>query len=251
MIGTVAAADLIVESATGVDVHIRVAGPGARSLAYLSDWLIRVVLALAWYAAAALIYNGAPSLAAHSADARWLATVVAPAAAIYLLYHGILEPAMRGSTPGKRMCGIRIASRDGSAPSAGPLLVRNVFRLIDSLPLAYGVGLLAVMLTPEHVRIGDLAAGTLLVYEKAAPLPPRAAVGLTDRARGEAIGELLERWSELDPHSRRRLARALLCERTGAAAPPAPAAPSVRRGSRAEETALRGELERWLARRSP
>jgi len=244
VISPAAAADLIIESATGVDVHIRLAGPGARSLAYLTDWVIRVILALAWYAAAALIYNGAPNLAAHSADARWLATVIAPAAALYVLYHWVLEPAMRGSTPGKRMCGIRIASRDGSVPSPGPLLVRNVFRLIDSLPLAYGVGLLAVMLTPEHVRIGDLAAGTLLIYEKPAPLPPRAAVGLTDRARAEAIGELLERWSELGPHSRRRLARALLCERSEALAPRERVAPAA---GRDEDGALRSELERLLA----
>ena len=159
------AAGLIIESPTGVDVHMRVAGPGARCLAYLTDWLIRVVLALSWYGAAATIYAGAPSLAPHAADAGWLAGVIGPALAIYVLYHWVLEAGTRGSTPGKRMSGVRIAARDGSAPSAGALLVRNVFRLIDSLPLAYGVGLLAVMLTEEHVRIGDLAAGTLLVYE--------------------------------------------------------------------------------------
>ena len=50
---------------------------------------------------------------------------------------------MRGRTPGKRMAGVRIVARDGGAPSVGALLVRNVFRLIDSLPLLYGVGLVA------------------------------------------------------------------------------------------------------------
>jgi uncharacterized RDD family membrane protein YckC len=208
----VAAAEqaLVVDSPTGVDVRIRVAGPGARSLAYLIDWHIRIVLALTWFAIAAMIYNRAPSLIPHAADARWLAAVLAPAAAIYLLYHWVLELTMRGSTPGKRMSGIRIALRNGGAPTAGPLLVRSVFRLIDSLPLAYGVGLLAVMVTRNHVRIGDLAAGTLLVYDHVAAPPPHLAAGLRDRVRAEAVGELLQRWTELDPVSRRRLAREIL-----------------------------------------
>ncbi len=206
----VAAADLVVDSATGVDVHMRVAGPGARSLAYLIDWHIRIILALTWFAIGAMIYNRAPSLIGHAGDARWLAGVLAPAGAIYLLYHWVLELTMRGSTPGKRMAGIRIALRNGGAPTAGPLLVRSVFRLIDSLPLAYGVGLLAVMLTRNHVRIGDLAAGTLLVYDQVAAPPPRLATGVTDRALAEAVGELLQRWAELDPVSRRGLARDIL-----------------------------------------
>jgi uncharacterized RDD family membrane protein YckC len=211
----VAAADLVVDSATGVDVHLRVAGPGARSLAYTIDWHIRIILALTWFASGAMIYNRAPSLIPHAADARWLTAVLAPAGAIYLLYHWVLELVMRGSTPGKRMAGIRIALRNGGAPTAGPLLVRNVFRLIDSLPLAYGVGLLAVMLTRDHVRIGDLAAGTLLVYDQLAEPPPRLAAGVTDRARAEAVGELVQRWAELDPASRRHLAREILGREPG------------------------------------
>jgi uncharacterized membrane protein SpoIIM required for sporulation/uncharacterized RDD family membrane protein YckC len=179
------AAELVIESATGVEVHIRIAGPGARSLAYVIDWHIRVILGLAWYAVAAMLYNRAASLAPHTADAGWLVTAVAPAVAIYLLYHWVLELAMRGSTPGKRMTGIRIASRDGTAPGAGPLLIRNVFRLIDCLPLAYGVGLLAVLLTPECVRIGDLAAGTLLVYDRVDA--PEARAAARDRALASAL----------------------------------------------------------------
>jgi uncharacterized RDD family membrane protein YckC len=233
------AADLIVASATGVDVHIRIAGPGARSLAYVTDWLIRVVLALAWYGAAAMLYNGAPSLARHPEDARWLVAVVAPAAAIYLLYHWVLEPVMRGSTPGKRLSGVRICARDGSVPAAGPLLVRNIFRLIDALPIAYGVGLLAVMLTPERVRVGDLAAGTLLVYEAVAPHPPQVASGIASRTRAEAVGELLERWRELDPASRRRLAQAILGGRGSSGAATLSAADG-------DDGELRARLERLL-----
>jgi len=193
------ATDLVVDSATGVEVHLRVAGPGARSFAYLIDWHIRVVLALAWFAIAAMTYNRGPSFIPREADAAWLAAVLGPAAAIYFLYHPLLEVAMRGSTPGKRMAGVRIAARDGGAPTVGALLARNVFRLIDSLPLAYGVGLLTVMFTRDHVRIGDLAAGTLLVYNLVGPPPPRAAASGADTTRAQAIREPPPRWTRLDP----------------------------------------------------
>jgi uncharacterized RDD family membrane protein YckC len=207
---------LRVDSVTGIDVSLAVAGPGARAFAFLIDWHIRLILAVAWFVAAALIYNGRLSLVPPlTNDARWFGTVVAPALAIYALYHFAVELAMRGTTPGKRMAGVRIVARDGGAPSAGALLVRNVFRLIDSLPVFYGVGLVAAVATREHLRIGDMAAGTLLVYESTGTRLP-AALGLADSAgrldaRGaELIAELLERWVMLDEEARVRLARQLL-----------------------------------------
>jgi uncharacterized RDD family membrane protein YckC len=210
-----AAPGLVVDSVTGIDVSLPVAGPGARAYAFLVDWHIRVILALGWFVSGALLYNGrfilAPPL---TSDARWFGAVVAPALAIYFLYHHVVELAMRGSTPGKRMAGVRIVARDGGAPSVGALLTRNVFRLVDSLPLFYGVGLITVVLTREHLRIGDMAAGTLLVFEQAdarLPTPAEAqrASGL-DAAGAEIVAELLERWPALQPEARVRLARQVL-----------------------------------------
>src|SRR5690606_4225634 len=95
--------------------------------------------------------------------------VVLPATALYLLYHPVLEVLMRGRTPGKRMAGVRIVKRDGGVPGSVALLVRNIFRLIDFLPFFYFVGLVTTMLTRHCVRLGDIAAGTLLVYDEADP----------------------------------------------------------------------------------
>jgi uncharacterized RDD family membrane protein YckC len=207
---------LVVDSVTGVDVSLAVAGPGARAYAFLVDWHIRVILALGWFVLGALLYNGHLSLAPPlSNDARWFGAVVAPALAIYFLYHHAVELAMRGSTPGKRMAGVRIVARDGGAPSAGALLTRNVFRLIDSLPLFYGVGLITVVLTRDNLRIGDMAAGTLLVFEQAdARLPTPAGeahrASRLDAAGAEIVAELLERWPALQPEARVRLARQVL-----------------------------------------
>ena len=207
---------LVVDSVTGIDVSLPVAGPGARAYAFLVDWHIRVILALGWFVLGALLYNGRLSLSPPlTSDARWFGAVVAPALAIYFLYHHAVELAMRGNTPGKRMAGVRIVARDGGAPSAGALLTRNVFRLVDSLPLFYGVGLITVVLTRDNLRIGDMAAGTLLVFEHAdARLPTPAGdatqVSRLDAAGAEIVAELLERWPALQPEARVRLARQVL-----------------------------------------
>jgi uncharacterized RDD family membrane protein YckC len=214
--------DLVVDSATGVEVSLPVAGPGARSYAFVIDWHIRIVVAVAWYVVAALIYNGAWSLGAPiEPNAPWFGLVVLPAAAIYLLYHPVLEIAMRGRTPGKRMAGVRIVTHDGALPAIPAHLIRSVFRLIDSFPVFYGLGLVTAVVTKNHVRIGDLAAGTLLVYdrgdESVLEHVSTAALGSRlDAQTAEVVNELLGRWEKLDANVRVRLARSLLAKLHGA-----------------------------------
>jgi uncharacterized RDD family membrane protein YckC len=209
---------LVVDSVTGVDVALPVAGPGARSFAFLIDWHIRTILSVAWYVVAAIQHNGAWSIAAPlSPDSSWFVYVVAPPAAIYFLYHPVWEVVTRGRTPGKRMAGVQIVSRDGGAPGVGALLARNVFRLIDSFPVAYAVGLITTMVTRNHVRIGDLAAGTLLVYvhpdtelmHYSGERPPGNQL---DATTAEIVSELLQRWDTLDEPARHRIARTILAD---------------------------------------
>ena len=205
--------DLTVDSVTGIDVSLAVAGPGARSYAFLIDWHVRFILAFAWYAFGALLFNGHMSLAVPAIPSgRWFVLVLLPAAAIYFLYHYVLELAMRGRTPGKRAAGVHLVTRDGGTPGAGALLTRNVFRLIDCLPICYGVGLVAVAVTREHLRIGDMAAGTLLVYERTVAAPPAEllAHGALDATGMEIVQELLARWEALEPEARLALARRVL-----------------------------------------
>ena len=207
---------LSVDSVTGIDVSLPVAGPGARSYAFIIDWHIRLILALAWYVIATLLLNGGFSLGVPAAhEQRWFLLAVLPALAIYFLYHPVVEVAMRGRTPGKRSAGIRVVSRSGGPPGAGALLIRNVFRLIDSLPVGYGVGLTLMVLTRESLRCGDMAAGTLMVYEHRVAdteLLQNAAqrLGRLDSAGAEIAADLLQRWTSLVPEARVRLARQLL-----------------------------------------
>jgi uncharacterized RDD family membrane protein YckC len=239
-----AAPGLSVDSATGIDVSLAVAGAGARSYAFVVDWHIRLILALAWYAVAALLYNGQLSLTPPlTNEPRWFGAVVAPALAIYFLYHPVLEVILHGNTPGKRIAGVRVVTRDGGAPGVGAVLVRNVFRLVDSLPLFYGLGLTLVVVTRENVRCGDMAAGTLLVYAHAASdlalTTQQAAsrVGKLDASGAEIVAELLQRWPTLTAEARAALAHQLLT-RYGAIGPDL---------SGIDDSALRARLER-LAR---
>jgi uncharacterized RDD family membrane protein YckC len=213
-----AAPQVTLQSITGVDVELRLAGVGSRSYAFVIDWHIRAILAFAWWAAGTLLTVGQLMLIAEGRmpGAGYFLWVVWPAAGIYFFYHPILEVLMRGSTPGKRMAGVRIVTRTGDIPGIGALLIRNVFRIIDSLPFVYLVGLATCMFTAQHVRIGDIAAGTLLILDSKehdtsfARLTP-ANRSLDPRA-ADLIHELLERWMELDEPTRGQIARALLAQ---------------------------------------
>jgi uncharacterized RDD family membrane protein YckC len=206
------------QSITGVDVELRIAGPGSRSYAFVIDWHIRLLLALAWLFAGLALYTGRLMLldGGMPRSGGFYLGVVVPAAMIYFLYHPVLEILMHGRTPGKRIAGVRLVSRTGDIPAPGALLVRNVFRLIDSMPFAYLVGLVCVMFTAQHVRVGDLAAGTLLVCDTTESdksfgslTAATGAGGLSPQA-ADLAQELLDRWGALDWATRADLARSLI-----------------------------------------
>ncbi|MEO7386156.1 MAG: RDD family protein [Gammaproteobacteria bacterium] len=192
----------------GIGIELPLAGPGARSYAFIIDWHVRIGLALVWVVGAFL------------ASRAWGGTDMPgkllglPAAFIYFAYHPAIELAMGGQTPGKRYAGVRVVARDGRPPSVTAILIRNAFRLIDSFPIVYTVGLLSTMLTRDSVRIGDLAAGTVLVNMP--DTTPRAAARQPSGQTGppvpdtELIGDLLERWPQLAPTVRRDLALRVL-----------------------------------------
>jgi uncharacterized RDD family membrane protein YckC len=210
-----AAPQVTLQSITGVDVELRIAGAGSRSYAFVIDWHIRLILALAWLVVSSFLYTGALTLYPGEGmfNREYTLLVWLPTLIIYFGYHPILEIAMRGSTPGKRMAGVRIVTRTGDIPGPGALLLRNVFRLIDSMPFIYLVGLVTVMYTEQHVRVGDLAAGTLLILDRDdsersfARLTPTSNL---DPQAADLIQELLERWNALDDKTRGNIARSLI-----------------------------------------
>ncbi|HEU4590262.1 MAG TPA: stage II sporulation protein M [Steroidobacteraceae bacterium] len=220
---------IAVPSATGIDAQLVLAGPGARTIAFLIDWLIRGGLALAWLLIAALLILGNVNFEIpEEHETLWYLAGAIPATAIYFLYHPVLEPLMSGRTPGKRMTGLRVLTPDGVVPGVGALVTRNLFRIIDSMPALYVVGLLFVIFGRRHLRLGDMAAGTVLAVERAPFLEKldaargasadhaglqaaRRRAAALGRRRGSDVNEAL---AVVDDY--RQAARALGAARTGA-----------------------------------
>ncbi len=210
-------------STDATEVNLPIAGTGSRSYAFLIDWHIRVILAFAWFIGTAVL------LGLMRAQSSWfdmldelgglvVYIVVLPPILFYVFYHPVLEIALKGRTPGKRAAGVRIVTVEGQTPDVSALLIRNIFRLIDSLPVFYVVGLICVLLSARQVRIGDMAAGTLLVYEKklAGNAFERFATpgdGALDLTTMEVAQDLLTRWKTLAPDKRSRIAAKLLTGR--------------------------------------
>ncbi len=142
------------------------AGPGSRAAAYFIDLLIMFgvcqVLINLLAAAVALLLS-----TLGGGGTSWAAAIATLAGfALYNGYFIFLEWLMNGQTPGKRLLHIRVIKRGGYALRFFDTLVRNLLRVVDFLPLFYGVGLTSLLFTRESQRLGDLVAGTLVVYQE-------------------------------------------------------------------------------------
>jgi hypothetical protein len=99
-----------------------------------------------------------------------------------------------GRSPGKALVGLRVVRRDGLPIDFRSSVVRNVMRLVDMLPANYVVGLVAMLLSDSGERLGDHAAGTLVIRldrpEAAAEIQPpeRAAAFSLTRQQLARIG---------------------------------------------------------------
>jgi hypothetical protein len=85
-------------------------------------------------------------------------------------YYIFFEMAWNGQSPGKRMAKLRVICVDGRPVTLPESLVRNLVRLVDFLPGFYGVGVVTMFIQPQSRRLGDLAAGTLVVHERSKTL---------------------------------------------------------------------------------
>lgn len=143
------------------------AGVGARSLAWLIDLTVMTFL---WSIAAGIAL----------ALGMWLGGL---AAALYFVlaflvqwgYGAIAEWRWGGQTVGKRIVGLRVLSLAGMRITFVQSVVRNLLRIVDLLPALYLAGGVTALLDRHGRRLGDLAAGTVVVRERRAPRPGAAA----------------------------------------------------------------------------
>jgi uncharacterized RDD family membrane protein YckC len=149
-----------------IELSYALAGPASRAAAYIIDLLIMSVVCQLLInllaEAIVLLFRG---IAAESAV--WVSAIMTLLAfASYNGYFILLEWLLNGQTPGKRLLHIRVIKQGGYALRFFDTLLRNLLRVVDFLPLFYGVGLTSILLTRDSQRVGDLLAGTLVVYQE-------------------------------------------------------------------------------------
>jgi len=140
-------------------------GVGIRGVAMAIDTIVWfALLFVAVYAVA--VVTGELVVTETGLDAQLTGTPGTVAFVLWLAlglgYHTLLEWRF-GKTVGKRLVQIRVQGADGTPPSLGASLVRNVLRLVDWLPMLYVVGIVAVALSDEHRRLGDRLGDTVVV----------------------------------------------------------------------------------------
>jgi uncharacterized RDD family membrane protein YckC len=200
----------------GIELTLRVAGPVPRALAWLVDLLIRgVLLSGIGFVAGMLGVMGQGVFLLSLFALEWL-------------YPAWFEAMRGGATPGKRAFGLVVLHDDGTPVRWSAALTRNLLRALDFLPFGYFLGYCAMVANRDFKRLGDLAAGTLVVYreEKPRPLkipeaPPVAAVVPLSAAEQRTVLDFAERSTGLTPERAAELAEiaaTLTGNRTGTAA---------------------------------
>jgi uncharacterized RDD family membrane protein YckC len=149
---------LSLETPEGATLPLAPAGIGVRIMAFMIDALIKFVANIAVYIPLAIFGNLGAGI-----------TLII----IFLLewfYPVYFEVWQQGRTPGKKSLNIRVVNDDGTPITFGPSLLRNLLRVVDFLPMMYLTGVIASVMNRQFKRLGDLVAGTLVVYD-AEPLP--------------------------------------------------------------------------------
>jgi uncharacterized RDD family membrane protein YckC len=196
----------------GVQLALPLAGIATRFMALLLDLLIAFGVAFILLMAAAVVASVAAAIIAAS-----LLLV------FYIGYHILFEVAGGGRTVGKRAAGLRVVMDGGAPIGLRASLIRNLMRLIEGLPLFYLPAIISALATRNNQRLGDIAAGTLVIREVKAPrpqfipmpppIPPERYASWDVTAIGDtestAVRAFLDRRAQLDPGARAALAAQL------------------------------------------
>jgi uncharacterized RDD family membrane protein YckC len=214
-----------ITTAEGVTLDLPLAGIGSRAIAALLDALIKGVLTIAVIAAlfgGTALFDDETIGGARPGSGFFVGLAIA-FVVIFLVnfaYDVLFETLASGRTPGKRWTGLRVVRGTGGPVSFVPSAIRNLVRIVDSLPGAYAIGLIAIIVSPKNQRLGDMAAGTLVVRERPGgvrrPLPhmerpllepsPSLDVSAITGEELATIRSFLDRRASLDTEARGRLA---------------------------------------------
>ena len=157
-----------IETPELVTFSYTIAGVGSRVAAAVIDYLLCLLLFIALLVGLAFLgANRLISFGGTSSEAWALAIVVLGQFFILWGYYVLWEGLADGQTPGKRYMRLRVVSDGGYSVSFAGSAIRNLVRIVDMQPVfTYGVGIGSILLTQQGKRLGDLAAGTLVVREQ-------------------------------------------------------------------------------------
>jgi uncharacterized RDD family membrane protein YckC len=184
----------VVRSPEQVALELPIAGPTSRILAYAIDLSLILLCAIGMFVLAVSATPVASWLLEQLGEAGeelsgrssgqpafgraallLLAVAIAAQLVLELFYFVLFETLWRGRSPGKRLLGLGVVSEDGLPVSFGASLVRNLLRSADILPSTYTTGLVAMLVTKQTQRLGDIAAGTVVVrFDRPLPAAPLA-----------------------------------------------------------------------------
>ncbi|MFK7800357.1 MAG: RDD family protein [Anaerolineae bacterium] len=155
---------LTIDTPENVRVDFEIAGIGTRFMATLIDvlWLtgVRVLISMV---GAGLFF------AADLSDETGIIIASIGLLVFFIIgwgYYIFFEISWNGQTPGKRKMGIRTVKLNGLPISASEAIIRNLMRVVDTLPAWYAAGFVVMFLNAQARRLGDLAAGTLVIYDQ-------------------------------------------------------------------------------------
>ncbi len=143
-----------------VEFRYRIAGPAQRGVAWLIDLIVRIFVASAVLMVLGVV-GAVPGLGGASMGIYFLF--------LFLLdwFYGVFfEAAFHGQTPGKYAMQLRVVCLDGSPARVPDVLLRNLMRAADFLPMFFGVGVLVMAFDSKLRRLGDLVGGTVVVAEE-------------------------------------------------------------------------------------
>ena len=153
-----------------VSIEMPLAGIGSRFIALLVDYLIWFFAFFVLFLFSAFILPGIHAFSEISE--QWATAII-----IFIVflfnwgYFTLFEAFWNGRTPGKRVARIRVIQRSGRAIGLFESMARNLVRYVDQLPFFYAVGVISIFVTRQHQRLGDLAAGTLVVRDREQETP--------------------------------------------------------------------------------
>jgi uncharacterized RDD family membrane protein YckC len=136
----------------GVELRLPVAGLASRSLAWLVDAFIKFALLMVF--SIILQFLG---------DFGVGVTLILMFMSLWF-YNVLFEVFNHGATPGKKAVGLRVMNANGTPVGWTGSLVRNLIRFVDTLPGCYAFGCISVLVSRQFQRLGDLAAGTIVVH---------------------------------------------------------------------------------------